>query len=262
MKGYIRKRGDSKWQIEIDIGRSPDGKRMKKTETIQGTKKESQSRMADLIHQISHNTFIMPEKMMVRDFFDYWLENYVKQNLAISTIESYSMIIRKHLSPAIGHIELQKILPIHIQEYYGKALRSGLSAKTVHYHHRVMHKIFDNALKLQLISRNIIEAVEPPKPKKYRAAFLDVQEVSALRKAIEDTKFEVPVNLAVLLGLRWGEVFGLKWTDINFEKKLLTVTRELIPTKEGIIFKEGTKKCKLHRVINLPEVAYTNSEKT
>ena len=46
----------------------------------------------------------------------------------------------------------------------------------------------------------------------------------------------------------------MKWNDINFEKKLLTVTRELIPTKEGLIFREGTKNGNLHRVINLPEV--------
>lgn len=145
MQGYIRKRGESKWQIEVDLGKSPEGKRLKKVETISGTKKEAQARLSEIIYQINNNMFIKPEKMTVKEFFEYWEKAYMIPNLQKTTLDSYRVIIGHHIIPEIGKIKLQKLLPIHIQEYYTKMLKEGrhdgkggLSAKTVLYHHRVI----------------------------------------------------------------------------------------------------------------------------
>lgn len=257
MRGTVIKRG-KKWTVVVDIGRDNNGKRKQKWFSGFRTKKEAESELAKIINQIESNTFISPDKMTLAEYLKSWLTDYVEVNLAPATVAGYKVNIEGHVIPVIGHIQLQKLQPSHIQKFYNEKLKNGrldgkggLSGKSVIYIHRNLREALNYAMKQQLVTRNVADMVELPKQKKYNATFLNEHEVQHLLKAFEDTMYYIPVLLAVGLGLRRGEALGLRWKDVDFDNKTIKIEQSLIPTKEGLLFHdpktEGSK-----RVITAP----------
>jgi integrase len=139
--------------------------------------------------------------------------------------------------PHLGNIELQKLNPLHIQQYYNFKSKT-LCGKTLLQHHRVLRKALDYAYKMQMICRNPADLLDAPRAKKYKARALTVDEVKLLLQAIKNTKFEVPINLGIALGLRRGEILGLKWEDIDFENNIINIRNNLQLADKKLIFKD------------------------
>jgi integrase len=249
MKGCIFKRG-KKYSVVIELGRDNNGKRIQKWFSGYKTKKEAEKALVTILHQIETNTFINPEKITLAEYLRQWMHDYVEPNLAPKTIDGYKVNIEGHIIPSIGNIPLQKLQPIHIQQFYRSKLengrlddKGGLSAKSVLYIHRVLRKALSNALKMQLIPRNVADAVELPKAKTYYAKFLNEKELRKLLNTLKNTDIYIPVLLASCLGLRRGEALGLQWKDIDFENKTISVIRALLPSIGGTpIFHEAKTK--------------------
>lgn len=249
MKGCIFKRG-KKYSVVIELGRDNNGKRIQKWFSGYKTKKEAEKALVTILHQIETNTFINPEKITLAEYLRQWMHDYVEPNLAPKTIDGYKVNIEGHIIPSIGNIPLQKLQPIHIQQFYRSKLengrlddKGGLSAKSVLYIHRVLRKALSNALKMQLIPRNVADAVELPKAKTYYAKFLNEKELKKLLNTLKNTDIYIPVLLASCLGLRRGEALGLQWKDIDFENKTISVIRALLPSIGGTpIFHEAKTK--------------------
>ncbi len=104
----------------------------------------------------------------------------------------------------------------------------GLSNKTVLQAHRILRKALNHANKMQLINVNSADMVEPPKAAKFEAKYIKTEQVSDFLKSFEDTDLYIPVLLGVGLGLRRGEILGLRWQDINFNEKTLSVNQTLV----------------------------------
>ncbi len=103
MRGHLKQRSKGSWTIILDIGRDPTtGKRKQKWETIRGTKKEAEKRLAELQHQLDTGTYVQPTKLTVADFLRQWLETYVSSNCRQSTNERYRGVIEDHLIPEYG----------------------------------------------------------------------------------------------------------------------------------------------------------------
>lgn len=242
MKGTIKKRG-STYTIIIDIGKGSDGKRKQKWYGGYKRKKDAEKDLVKLLHQLETNSYINPDKITLGEYLNQWMADYVETNLAPKTIEGYRVNIERHIIPSIGGIVLQKLQPIHIQQFYKSKLQNGrldgkggLSAKSIIYIHRNLREALNHAVKLQLIQRNVADAVEVPRQKVFRAKFLTEKQIQDLLKSLKNTDIYIPVLLAVGIGLRRGEALGLKWKDIDFENKTITVTRSLLPSKNGLIF--------------------------
>jgi len=144
--GHLRKRGNS-WQIVIEVGRDASGKRKRIYKSVRGTKKEAQRIMHEMIAEIDRGVYVEPKKVTVEEFLLYWLEGK-KPNLAPRTYESYEMIVKKHLIPEFGPIELAKLQPLAIEEYKNKKLAT-LSNRTV--------------LKSQECRRSVLSFLHPSK---------------------------------------------------------------------------------------------------
>ncbi len=258
MKGCIYKRGKL-YTIIIETGRDINGKRMQKWFSGYKTKKEAEKDMVKLLNQLETNMFINPEKITLAEYLKQWLSDYVETNLAQKTFEGYRVNIESHIIPSIGNILLQKLQPINIQKFYKEKLengrvdgKGGLSAKSVLYIHRVLRKALDQAVKMQLIPRNVADAVTPPKVKQFKASFLDENQVKEMLEAFQPTKIHIPVLLAAGVGLRRGEALGLQWKDIDFQNKTVSISRSLLPSKKGLIFHEP-KTENSNRVLILPQ---------
>ena len=190
--------------------------------------------------------YLAPETVLMNDYLADWLENYAKPRVRASTYEGYERIVKKHLSPALGKFEIKKVTPTLIDRLYANLLRhgrqdgkGGLSAKTVLYTHRVLSEALEHAVKKNLIARNPAKNLtNVPKPKKFRSSIYTVEELLHLLEVIRDTPYELAVALAGLCGLRRGECLALRPEDVDFERHVLHIRRQLIEVNRELQFTE------------------------
>ena len=261
MKGHIRKRGKRSWAVVIDLGRDANGKRRQKWHTVHGAKRDAQRELADLLSSLNKGDYVEPSRMKVSEYLDRWLSEYAKLNVSPKTYERYTDIISRNIKPALGEYHLSKLRPLHIQSFYTDALtqgrkdgRGGLSAQTVLHFHRVLRKALQQAVKWQLLARNPTEAVEPPRPQRKEMQVVDEAGTARLLQAVEGARLYMPVLLAVMTGMRRGEILALRWQDTDLEKGQVAVRRSLEQTRDGLRFKQP-KTGKGMRSVALPGIA-------
>jgi len=167
-----------------------------------------------------------------------WLEDSVKDTVRNTTNERYEQIARKHITLALGNVKLKDITPTHVRGVYKEKLQS-LSPRTVQYIHVTLHKALKQAVNDELIPRNATEAVKPPqvRPQVRREEIypLTPKQVKALLEAACGDRLEALYVLAVMTGLRQGELLGLKWEDVDLESETLQVRRTLTTAKGGLM---------------------------
>jgi len=106
------------------------------------------------------------------------------------------------------------------------------------HHHRVLSQALKQAVRWQLIPRNVADAVEPPRPTPVEIKPIDEAQAAWLIDAAEGTRLQIPILLATVTGMRRGEILALQWGDTNLESGTVSVRRSLIETSEDVIFKE------------------------
>lgn len=160
----------------------------------------------------------------VAEFTQMWINVYKRPTLKQNSLETLLGTVNTHIMPAIGHMKVRDVKPMHIQQ-----LMSGLTGYSQSVQGKVLkalRAIFNTAMDNGLIVRspvasNIRAHGEPTLEK----VPLSRDQCMALESAVEDTRAFIPVLLALYAGLRREEVFGLKWSDIDFEKHTITVNR-------------------------------------
>ncbi|MEW6047865.1 MAG: tyrosine-type recombinase/integrase [Bacillota bacterium] len=236
----------SNWTIVIDLGRDPaTGKRKRLVRGFKGAKREAEQELARLLVEYEQGTQVQPSRMTVAEYLRRWLQDYCSVNLRPRTYQGYRMYVERHLIPNLGQIELGKLLPMHLQSFYSKALREGrldgkggLSPRSVQLIHRILHEALDHAVKWQLVPRNVADAVEAPRPRRPEMKALDPAGVRALLKAAEGHPDEVLIHLAIFTGLRRGELLALRWEDVDLERRVLHVRQALTKLQGKIVFQE------------------------
>lgn len=154
-----------------------------------------------------------------------WLVNYCETQLAENTVRGYRVNIDKHIVPHVGDIELKGLEPIDIQNMYTALLHGGLSPTSVRYVHAVLRVAFNCAVRQRLLGENIIYCVYPPRKPRFNSVVLGGSDLVKLIASCEGTEIYIPVLLGATLGLRRGEILGLKWSDIDFKSHTIHVQR-------------------------------------
>jgi integrase len=248
MRGHVKKR-HNRWCFVIWVPDPKTGQKKQKWFSSWKTKKEAEREMAKKIAEIEQGAYVEPSRMPLKDYLIKWLDDYARINCAPRTYEGYERIIHQHIIPDLGKITLDKLKPMHIQNYYTKKLtegrkdgKGGLSHRSVLHHHRVLHEALDHAVKWQVISINPAKACTPPKPQKKQFNVLTREEIHILLQAAKGKYFYEAVLLAINTGLRRGEIYGLRWTDIDFNNKTISIRQTLQRLKgKGLVFRETTK---------------------
>lgn len=145
-----------------------------------------------------------------------------------STYERHEQIVRLHLKPALGRVKLSKLTPAHVQGLYRDKLDSGLSPATVQKIHAVLHKGLNQALKWNMIPRNVADAVKAPRPDPKEMHPLSPDEARKLIEAARGDKLEALYILAVHTGMRQGELLALKWEDVDLNEEVIRIRRTLV----------------------------------
>jgi integrase len=244
MKGHIRERSLGHWAIVLEIRDAESGKRKRKWHSFKGTKREAQIERSRLIAELAGGNYVETTRLTVSDFLERWIE-HMQGQVSPRSHERYAELCRKNIMPLLGGLMLTKLQPAHISQAYAKALTSGrrdgkggLSARTVTHLHRVLREALQQALRWQLLARNPVDAVKPPKVSRKTMQTYDMAQTAELLETLRGERLFVPVILAVLCGLRRGEIAAIRWGQIDLAKAQLSVSRSAEQTRAGVRYKE------------------------
>jgi integrase len=243
MKGHVRQRSPGKWSVVLDERDAATGKRKRRWRSFTGTKRAAQVECARLITEMKGGTCVEPSKLSVGAFLNQW-HCYMQSRVSPRTYERYGELIRAHLVPLLGVVYLAKLKPAQIAAAYSKALvegrrdgKGGLSAATVVYLHRLLKHALADAVRWEMLVRNPAEAVEPPRVERPTIRTFDLAQTAELLAIVRGTRLAVPVALAVLCGLRRGEICALRWRSVDLEGAEIAIVESAEQTKAGVRYK-------------------------
>jgi integrase len=188
------------------------------------TRKEAQEKLKKALHEQQKGTLITSPQQTMEQFLTQWLDTH-KKSVRIRTSERYEEYVRLHIIPVIGHVKLQKLTAQHVDALYAKKLDEGLSPTTVNTLHGVLHKALEDAMRWELIAKNVCDMVTPPRRAHYEITSLTMEQAQKLLVTAKGHNMEALFVLAITTGMRRGEVLALKWQDINFSQNQLQVRR-------------------------------------
>lgn len=243
MKGHIRERSPGRWAIILDI-KTVAGARRRKWHSFTGNKRAAQEECARLVSELKAGNYVEASKETVAAFLERWLAD-VKSRVSPRTHERYVELARKNIVPLVGAKALKNLRPADISAAYATALASGrrkgnggLSTGTVLHIHRLLKQALGQAVQWEMISRNPCNGVKPPKIKPKPMQTYDIAQTVDLIEAMRGTRLFVPIVLAVLCGLRRGEISALRWQHINLAAGQVAVVQSAEQTKDGVRYKE------------------------
>jgi integrase len=222
MRGSVRKRGNTyTWYLF-----TPDpvtGQRRQHTKGGYETKKECQAALNDALTALRIGTFVESSKRTVaRYLLDEWLPAMQPPRVRPSTWLSYQRNLERHVIPALGEIELQRLTPAHLTRFYRTLLtggrldgRGGLSAKSVKNIHGALHPALKDAVRWGYVARNVADAADPPKVVTPEMQVWTPAQIRTFLTHVRDDRLYAAWMLFATTGMRRGEVAGLRWVDVD-----------------------------------------------
>ena len=245
-EGTIRKRKDGRWEARISIGgkqRSFYGK----------TRRAVAKKMHTSLQKAQAGSLAFGRSPRCEEYLARWLEDSVRPSVRPRTLQSYEMHCRLYIVPALGKLSIAHIQPTHVQELQNSLLKQGLAPSTVNYTRAVLRRALGQAMQWDLVSRNVVQLVPPPKVKRAPVQPLNPEQARVFLESIHGDRLEALYTVAIALGLRQGEALGLSWKDIDFEANRLLV-RHALQRIEGEFTLVEPKSRSSQRSIPLPLV--------
>ncbi len=253
MRGSTVKRGKT-YMAYYYTGEKINGKYVRKSKSGFKTKKEAERFLRSIIDDIEAGLKIQGSDVLMKNFLYEWLDMYSSiSGLAENTYRGYRTNINNHIIPVIGDIKLNSLKPEDIDRLLLTMTEKGLSVTSQRYVISVIRKSLNWAVKRRILRFNVIDYVDIPKPKKYKPTVLNEEQLQVLLAYCRGKPLLTPISLILLTGLRRGEALGLKWSDFDFENKILHVQRTATPAKGGYHFSD----CKTedsNRFISFPDI--------
>ena len=249
-EGSIHRRKGGGWCAQYTVYTAEGRKRR----TLYGkTRAEAAKKLAKALSDREDGMVFDAENLTVGEYLDRWLKDSVEGNVGPRTLSNYQLQVRQHIRPALGRINLKALSPAHDQSVYRSKLDSGLAPSSVRYIHAVLHRALKQALRWGLVPRNASESVDLPRLGNEEVEALLPEEVRAFFEAAQEDRLEALYVVAVTVGLRRGELLGLRWTDLKLDgEPKLRVGRQLQRMRDGSGRRFVAPKGGKGRTIHLP----------
>jgi len=277
MRGHIRKRSESGgWEYIVDIGLAAAqrcqvcGKRfwierkareacpscggaLRETEerrrTTKGgfrTQKECAAAMNKVLTAVEEKSYTAPTKISLREYLlKEWLPA-IKATVRPSTYYSYSQHVECHILPHVGSVKLTDLSGARINALYAtlaekgaKNGKKGLSPLTIHHVHSVLHRACNDAVRWGRLTRNPVDAADPPKARiRAEMKTWSAEQLGAFLASVRDDRLYGLWHVLAMTGMRRGEALGLRWEDVDLANAHLSVRRALIPCAREVVVSE------------------------
>lgn len=244
------------WRLRIERGKDGAGKRLFSYETVRGTEDDAARRRFEIIKGAEEGSWAKPDKLTLGAYLKRWLEQ--RQAIGIvnrGSAEYYGHLFGKHVIPRLGGLRLQAMPGHEIQALYTRLLTQPepLAAVSVVLLHRVLKVAFTDARKARLIVVNPMDEVTAPRSKRKGAPrALDAAGLERLLREIEGHQYEDAIKVALGTGMRRGEICGLRWCDVDFNRGRLTVAGQVVMYLDGTMERKETKTEAGERKVSLP----------
>lgn len=189
--------------------------------------KALQKKMADAKYEMEHGIYMNAQHMTLNTFFETWLSEIKEQTVKANTLSVYQEIYKIHIAPALGKLQVSSINKLMVQRLLNNMSKNGLSPNTLAKTKAILYSVFKEAMENRMIAYNPCENITIRRDKTERRV-LSYPEQQTFLEVIRGSRYEMLCILGLSTGLRIGELSGLRWSDINFEEKTLTVERTYI----------------------------------
>jgi integrase len=257
VKGSIKKDNKTgKYYFVVDVGKDATGKRIQKKKRGFNSKHDAELGLAKLISEISLDEGgIQDSDVTLSRYMENWFierANLIERSTFNNQIAFYSC----HISPRLGKIKLNQLSPITLQNFANDLFNTRkLATGTIHKIFDVLKVSLNKAVKIKLIKENPCAFVDLPKIRRKEMQVWNLEQVNQFLNEIYEFRnsdqFFIAYLLAIMTGMRQGEILGLRWKDIDFEKKLIFVNQIL--THDGKELRIGTKTISGTRTISLSD---------
>ncbi|MBA2364304.1 MAG: site-specific integrase, partial [Chloroflexia bacterium] len=177
------------------------------------------------------------ERLTLDKYLQRWLEDEARHRLAPQTYDRYARNVRLHLVPTLGKFQLEQLQPHQLQRLYSDLLDKGFSASLVGFVHSILHSALKSAVRMNLAPRNVADAVSPPRKRLRPFTILNTEQVSHLLETARGDRLEALYVLAVMTGMRQGELLALRWRDVDLDSAVVHVTQQMVRLKgQGRVF--------------------------
>ncbi|GEO27497.1 site-specific integrase [Alicyclobacillus hesperidum subsp. aegles] len=247
MKGHREKHGNG-YRYRYFAGYKPDGKKIYRVTPTYPTAREADAEWAKIKVQLDQGTYVRAGKETVSEYEERWLKTKEPQ-IEEGTFRQYSWLLKNHIIPRLGHIQLSKLRADHIQAMYAELENENvISQQSIGHLHRVLSQTLKNAVQWGLIAKNPAELAKPPKVGRHEFHVWTEAELEAfLAVAKERTRYYMLFLLGAATGMRLGEILGLKWSDVDLETGVIQVRRSGSKKKST-----STKTASSRRLIVMP----------
>jgi integrase len=224
-EGSISQRPDGLWVARISLGYK-DGNKRRRRVVYGKTKQEVQEKLRKLQDEAAAGLAVETDRLTLAAFLTTWLET-VRQKVCRSTHRRYEQHVNGHLVPHLGAVQLRKLTAYHISQLYNDMEKKGASASERRKVGTALRMALKHAVRLRLVSHNPAADVPKPRAPKQEMHVLVPEQIPVFLKAAESDRLYALYVLALDGGMRQGEIFGLRWADVDIEAASVQVQRSL-----------------------------------
>ena len=224
-EGTIYHRADGRWEAALVV----DGVRQRFYGKTRGA---VVARLRVALHARDSGLPTARQSETVGQFLTAWIPT-VRSKIRSGSWRRYEEYVRLHLAQELGAVQLSKLGPDHVQRLQDRLLAKGLSPTSVHQAHSVLHQALADAMRWGRLSRDVAELVRPPRMSPSHMTTLGPEEVLTFLDAARGHRLEALFVVAVSTGMRLGEVLGLQWSAVDFDRRNLRVVATLVPKPGG-----------------------------
>ncbi|WP_426403733.1 tyrosine-type recombinase/integrase [Streptomyces sp. R-07] len=245
--GTITQRKDGRFQAAVYV-LQPDGTRARKF-AYGKTWAECDTKRRALLEAVDNGIPVPTRSAKLSEWLPYWLDNVVQPRRKLSTYDKYEAHVRLYLVPMIGSKRLESLSVADVRRFLVQ-LEKKTTAATAKESHRVLRTALTAACREELITRNVATLVEPPRPKVRELSPWSLDETLDFLAAARRDPLYAAFVLAIAMGLRRGELIGLRWADVDLDHRVLYV-RQQIQWRRGVLYDDDPKG-RRRRAVPLP----------
>ncbi|MEU7180981.1 MULTISPECIES: site-specific integrase [Streptomyces] len=245
--GTVTQRKDGRFQAAVYV-LQPDGTRARKY-AYGKTWTECDTKRRDLLAKADSGTPVPTRSAKLAEWLPYWLEEIVKPQRKRTTAAKYETHIRLYLVPYLGKKTLEKLSVRDVRTALARISKASAPA-TAKESHRVLRSALSAACREELVARNVVKLVEAPKVDTYEGQLWTLEQTLAFILAARRDPLYAAFMLAVGLGLRRGEIVGLRWQDIDLDSRTVQIRKQRQRVR-GEYYEDDTKN-RRKRTLPLP----------